>query len=267
MKKLWRKYAKGRQTLRDLSEDFGKTPRTIRNYLDQHTVTIGEIKAPSTPVVLVIDATFFSRLDGLLVFRANQKNIYWKEIDGEKIRYYEDCLNDLTVVGFRFSAFVIDGRRGVRQLLLRMFPDVPVQLCQFHAVQTVTKYLTKKPKLEAGKQLRRIALDLKSCGRSRFTRKLKKWHQRWCNFLNERTTDESKRGWHYTHRKLRSAHRSLEVNLPWLFTYLKHPERNIPNTTNSCDGSFSHWKNKISLHRGLRRDRRKKMIDYLLENS
>ena len=55
--------------------------------------------------------------------------------------------------------------------------------------------------------------------------------------------------------------------MPYLFTYLKYPELNIPNTTNSCDGSFAHCKNKVKIHRGLRKDRRKKMIDYLLSNS
>ena len=41
---------------------------------------------------------------------------------------------------------------------------------------------------------------------------------------------------------------------------------NIPNTTNSCDGSFAHWKQKVKIHRGLRKDRRNKMINYLLNN-
>ena len=202
-----------------------------------------------------------------MVFRANGRNVYWKEVDGEKIRYYKNCLDDLVVVGFQFLAFVIDGRRGVKELLLKMFPNVPIQFCQFHQGQIVTRYITKRPKLEASKQLKKLVLEMKYCGRNRFTRKLKKWHRRWCDFLSEQTVDESRQGWHYTHKRLRSAYFSLQRNLPWLFTCRKYPKLNIPNTTNSCDGSFSHWKNKISLHRGLRKDRRKKMIDYLLENS
>jgi hypothetical protein len=39
---------------------------------------------------------------------------------------------------------------------------------------------------------------------------------------------------------------------------------NIPNTTNWLDGSFGHLKPKISLHRGLRRDRKLKLILTLL---
>jgi len=70
----------------------------------------------------------------------------------------------------------------------------------------------------------------------------------------------------FKHRRLRSAFRSLKTNLPYLFTYKNHPELNIPNTTNSCDGSFAHWKQKVKIHRGLTRARRNKMINYLLRN-
>lgn len=132
-----------------------------------------------------MDAFFWSRSSGVLVVRTSQKNLLWKEIESEKMEHYESLLSDLRILEVHPQAFVIDGRRGVRQLILRMFPNTPIQLCQFHAVQTITKYLTKKPKLEAGKQLRKIVLELNICGRSRFTRKLKKWHQRWCDFFLE----------------------------------------------------------------------------------
>jgi hypothetical protein len=222
---------------------------------------------PKKPVVVIMDATFFSRSNGLLIFRVNKKNIYWKEIDGEKIMYYEECLNTLVTAGFKFSAFVIDGRRGVKELLLKMFPNTPIQFCQFHQVCIITRYITRRPRLEAGKKLKEIVSKLKCCDEQYFSEELKKWHQKWQGFLKERTIDDSKRGWHYTHKRLRSAYFSLLRNLSWLFTCRNYPKFNIPNTTNSCDGSFSHWKGKVSLHRGLRKDRRKKMIDYFLKNS
>lgn len=69
------------------------------------------------------------------------------------------------------------------------------------------------------------------------------------------------------HRRLRSARRSLKTNLPFLFTYKYYAELQIPNTTNSCDGSFAHWKQKLKIHRGLREDRRNKVINFLLNDS
>lgn len=52
--------------------------------------------------------------------------------------------------GWVFTAAVVDGRRG----LANVFKDIPVQVCQFHQLQTVTKYLTRRPKTEAGKELK-----------------------------------------------------------------------------------------------------------------
>jgi hypothetical protein len=49
----------------------------------------------------------------------------------------------------------------------------------------------------------------------------------------------------YVHKRLLSALKSLKVNLPYLYTYKNSPLLNIPHTTNSCDGYFSHLKLKI----------------------
>ena len=34
-----------------------------------------------------------------------------------------------------------------------MFADIPVQLCHFHQVKTVNRYLTRKPKTAAAQDL------------------------------------------------------------------------------------------------------------------
>jgi hypothetical protein len=51
----------------------------------------------------------------------------------------------------------------------------------------------------------------------------------------------------------RSAYRSLRLNLPYLFTYEKYPELNIPNTTNSFDGCFAYLKQLVRVHRGVKK--------------
>lgn len=64
-----------------------------------------------------------------------------------------------------------------------------------------------------------------------------------------------------THRKLRSAYRSLRTNLPRLFTWYGHEGLSITNTTNAIDGHFAHLKNKLRNHNGLSIDRKKKITD------
>ena len=193
------------------------------------------------------------------------KNILWRKIETERLSEYTALINDLETAGVQFSSFVIDGRTGVRDLLCKRFPDNPLQLCQFHQVAIVKRYLTSRPKTEAGQELLTLTMKIKKSDADTFTKSLNTWHEKHATFLAERSKDDSKRGWHYTHKRLRSAYRSLRANLPWLFTYLRHPHIGMPNTTNSCDGSFAHLKQKVKLHRGLRKHRRDKMVNYFLE--
>lgn len=264
----YREYAFGRQTLEDLSIKYGKSVNTIQKRLDQYQPVTGEIRVPKKAVNAIADAAFFSRGDGVLIVRANRENLIWKEIGSEKIEHYEKLIDALLFAGVIFASFVIDGRRGVLQMILKKFNGImPVQICQFHQLQIITRYLSRGPKLEAGQELRGIALALTETDRKSFTERLTEWHKKWKEFLSEKTIDTATKRWHFTHSRLRSAWRSLNTNLPWLFTYQDYPELNMPNTTNSCDGSFAHWKNRLKVHRGLRRRRRRKMMNYFLENT
>ncbi len=89
--------------------------------------------------------------------------------------------------------------------------------------------------------------------------------KRWHTFYTEKTYVEGTKHWHYTHKNVWSAYKSLERNLPLLFTYQKYPELNIPNTTNTIDGYFSGLKKKVGAHQGLRHNRRYKLICELLQ--
>lgn len=261
-------YTQRRHTLTDVSRKYGKDPKTLRKYFDDHAPVTGEILVPRHPVAAVLDATFFSKTDGLLVCRAERQNLLWQRIASETVEAYQRLLEALDAAGVRFTAFTIDGRRGVRQMLTQRYPGIPVQHCHFHQLQTVTQQLTRRPQLQASRELRRIALALPRTTRPAFTTALDAWYEQWSDFLKERTfSTERKRQWRYTHERLRSAYFSLRRNLPWLFTCQEYPELSIPNTTNSCDGSFSHWKSKVTLHRGLAKNRRDKMVDFLLEQS
>ena len=212
--------------------------------------------------VIVADSTFFKRPFGVCVLRADKikQNIFWRFIDYERAETYRRGRVNIERKGFIITAAVTDGRSGVREV----FADVPCQMCHFHQKQIITKHLTTKPKLEASIELKRIAETLCYTTEEEFTEMLDFWHKKWQPFLRERTTDTITGKWFYTHKKIRSAHNSLRKNLPYLFTYQKYPELNIPNTTNSLEGSFSHLKDLIKLHRGLKLKIKLKMIVEIL---
>ncbi len=236
----------------------------MQKIFDNTNILTGEVFIPKNPTALLLDATFFGRGYGILVSRILGKNIHWREIKTENLQEYKLLLDELKTLKFPFSSFVIDGRAGVKSLLQSMFPACPVQHCQFHQKQTVQRYISKNPNLLASKELAIIVKKLTKSKRNEFEDLLFEWHKKWDDFLKEKSLNIKTGKKRYTHSRLRSAYFSLKRNLPFLFIYLEFPKLNIPNTTNSIDGSFSHWKNKVKIHRGLRPDRRKKMIDYLL---
>lgn len=259
-------YTKHKQTYKELAAKYGKDPKTMRKYFDEFAGATGEVFECSELQVLILDATFFGRGYGILMARNLKKVLFWQEIVTESIHEYEVCLNQLDVMDYRFSAFIVDGRPGVRQLLMRKYHGIPIQLCQFHQIQIVKRYIPARAKTEAGKELRKIALGLTKMHEVELEQALNLWYAAYGDFLREKTFTEGTGRWRYTHGRLRSAYRSLRRNLPNLFTFQNHPNLQIPNTTNHCDGLFAHLKQKILIHRGISKQRRKQMIDYFLEN-
>jgi hypothetical protein len=84
------------------------------------------------------------------------------------------------------------------------------------------------------------------------------------NFLSERVLWKN---WklHYVHKRTRSAYKSLRNNLKYLFTWYDYLWTvDIPNTTNWLEWLFWHIKPKISLHRGLKKERKIKLTLSLL---
>lgn len=262
-KKLWSEHVEGKQTIIQLAKTYGRSDEWVRKEIELHKLP-PQLHHPR-PVVLAMDATFWGRKWGVLVARDPHKNenLHVHKLTQETPEGYRTARIELEQLGYTLRGIVLDGKRGVREI----FRDIPVQYCQFHQMKTVTKYLTRKPKTDAGWELRAITLTLSRTTESEFVERLNRWHERWTEFLSERTPCSccKEKRWPYTHRKLRAAYRSLKTNLPYLFTYQKYPELHIPNTTNTLDGSFSHLKNQVGNHRGKMPARRYKIIQELLK--
>ena len=257
---LWNQYVWHRQTIPQLAERYHKSTRWIRQQLDHAPLRTFHLYPQ--PIIGIADVTFWGRGYGVIVFRSwdLKQNLYWTEVATERIADYAEGRHILADLGYSFDAIVLDGRRGIRDL----FQDIPVQVCHFHQIAILKRYLTSKPKLDAGRELWDIGKTLSKTEEVVFMEALKQWYTRWRTFLMERTYAEDGTHWQYTHRRIRAAYRSLTTNLPYLFTYQKYPHLNIPNTTNSLDGSFGHLNDVLGLHRGLKRHRRWRLIQEIL---
>ena len=110
-----------------------------------------------------------------------------------------------------------------------------------------------------------VADLMKQTDKESFMGALQMWFDKWQWFLDERSTNSATGKKFYTHKRLRSAARSLKNNLPWLFTWYDKIEIGIPNTTNSIDGHFAELKNKLCNHNGLSENRKRKFINEFLK--
>ena len=189
------------------------------------------------------------------------ENLLKYYVRSETNALYIQGVNELISQGFEVVAIVCDGRKG----LIHAFKGIPVQMCQFHQVAIIRRYITKNPKLPASIELKELVAMMKMTDKESFEGGLDLWHTKWKPFLNERTTNPETGKSHYTHKRLRSAYRSLKTNLNWLFTWYDNIDLNIPNTTNAIDGHFSDLKNKLRNHNGLSRARKIKFIDEFLK--
>ena len=110
-----------------------------------------------------------------------------------------------------------------------------------------------------------IALGLTELTENMLLLLLDAWYEKWRDFLKERTVNPfNPKKWFYTHKRIRSAYRSLKTNAPYLFTYQRYTGLNIPNTTNSLDGCFAYLKELVRVHRGINKTLKRKIIQEIL---
>ena len=254
--KVWQKYVWHKQTKPQLQGELLIGRKKLDRLLDRYE-TPPKIHHPR-PVVVIMDATYFSRKVGLLVARdPNAKeNLHVHELVSETKAEYERARRELEHLGYTLLAVVLDGRTGIP----KVFEGLPVQICHWHQWQIVRRKLTLRPKLPAHQALFSIGRQISSVTEKKLEKLLDVFLKRFHQDLEERTYTWGTNRSRPTHAKLRSAYHSLRRNLPHLYTYQKYPELKIPNTTNSLDGSFNALKSHVNVHRGLNKKRRLKII-------
>ncbi len=258
---IWYEYIRGKQTYAQLAKKYKCSKRTIQRKIDKHEVSI--VKKQPRRVIVLMDTTYWGHNFGAMLFKdaITKENLLKYYVKSETNALYKQGIKKLEGQGFVIDGIVCDGRRG----LISSFNDIPVQMCQFHQASIVRRYITKNPRMLAAIELKEITALMKQTDRESFEGALNEWYISWKTFLNERTINEETGKSSYTHKRLRSAYRSLRTNLKWLFTWYDNIELNIPNTTNAIDGHFADLKNKLRNHNGLSKKRKMKFIDEFLK--
>ena len=252
-------YIEGKQTLEQLAVKYGVNEKTIRRDLEgmRHVHKIAKYK----DVTVQMDTTYWGRSFGLMVIRdALRGNVLWhKYVRHETVAQYVEGVNWLRSNGFRIYGAVIDGMKGLPQAL----KPVPVQMCQFHQMLIVRRYLTQDPEIEASRNLLELVNGMTVTDKESFIGAFNEWYDKYRDVVNERVHDGRirRRTPPYMRPRLRSAYLSVKRNMPLLWTFYDHPETGLPNTNNALEGLFSDLKTKVRVHSGISREHREKLLD------
>lgn len=257
--KLWFDFCFRYATVDTLKEKYRKSEKWVRNQLKLYELP--QKKPTPRSMLAVMDASKVGD-EWIFVVRDphEKENVYAEVIQFESTFCYQVAMKKLEEQGFTITAIVGDGKVAVSWL----FKGIPCQMCHFHQKQIVIRRITLNPLLPAGVELLEITNTLTTSTEAEFTLRFSAWCEKWDSFLKEKSLNEKTGKYIYTHRKLRSARDSIKRHLPNLFTFERHPELHIPNTTNSLDGSFTKIKNSIAIHAGLAREQKMKMVKTLL---
>ena len=211
--KLWNEYCFWKQNYSELSEKYKVTIKTIQKKLDEYKF-IPPLVTPSE-IILLIDTTYFSDF-WIMVFKdyKSKKVVHYKIVKNENNTDYKKWVKELEKQWWIIKAIVCDWRRWV----LTWFPDIPTQMCNFHQVAIIRRYITKTPVLEANKALNWLSNLLVRTDKETFNYYLELYWEYYKDFLNEKWIDKNWKPY-YIHKRTRSAYNSLKNNLQYLFTW------------------------------------------------
>lgn len=252
-----------KQTLRELKGKHEVYRKTLKNAL-------GSYQAPQKihnprKIHLIADATYFGERKEktswcVVCFRdlKRKENLWWKFYDTETTSAYLEGRKYLEHLGYTILSVTGDGFGGLRQA----FSGIPFQMCHVHMERIVTTGTTRNPELEAGQALLALIKTLHYTNGETFKNYFKKYTEKYQTFLNQKTINPFTGKSDYTHEPLFRAFMSLWRFIPYLFTF--ELNKNIPKTTNSLEGHFSHTKNIVGIHRGLSRPQMERVLNSIL---
>lgn len=126
----------------------------------------------------------------------------------------------------------------------------------------VIKGITRNPQTEAGQVLLALVRTLKDTNSYVFKERLKQFIETYREFLNEKTIHPLSGESSFTHEGVRFALNSLIRFEDYLFIFKK--DKKISRTTNSLEGHFSHINRVTSIHRGLSKAQKQKVLHSIL---
>ena len=263
------KWVMERQVYRHLVRDSGMSQSSLQRLFKFYLKSPPENTVESKGHVhLLIDGTYFE--NGLCLVLYYDYDIQYvqlfRQTNQEKFREIKEDLLNLKKLGTQVYSVTCDGHKSIVKAVAKAFPNAIVQRCVVHVKRQVKSYLGANPQLAQARELLYYSKQVTQIGTqeqaTRWLIGMHEWYARNKAFINQKSINGATgRSW-YTHKHLHRAASHLINAIPYLFSYLSDGQ--IPKSTNQIEGYFSHLKEKLTLHRGLKIEAKKNFIKWYL---
>lgn len=224
------------------------------------------------PVPLVDEVHHVVHVDGIHLHRdavvliavAGGHVIGWHVAKSEKAAAWQCLMARIAPP----DVLVCDGGGGVLKAAKATWPDTRIQRCLFHVQANILELTGRRPRLEAGRQLRRVALSLPRVGdaggAAEWLVSYNRWEQDFASFLDEKS-EYADGSVNDMHQRLVKARRMIRrrIREGQLFTFLDEGLASVgpvPPTNNLIESWNARLRDMLRRHRGLRLVRRLKAI-------
>lgn len=252
-----------------LVRDSGMSQSTLQRLFDNY------LSSPPKNVIrskdnvhLLIDGTYFS--NGICLVLYYDSDLQYVQLfrttNKEKYKEIKEDLENLKKLGVQVYSVTSDGHTAILKAVKKVYPNAIIQRCVVHVKRQARSWLGQHPKLEISRELLQISNQITRLDTleqaNAWLVNFYKWHGKNKPFINEQSiSEETGRMW-YTHKNLHAACSHIINAIPHLFSYINDKE--IPKTTNELEGYFTHLKEKLTLHRGLRLEKKKFFIKWYI---
>ena len=254
---ILKEYLEGKQTISEIAQSYHVSESTVKRLLRKITFEWKQPSLSGRRGFVHLDATYWGRNWGIILAIDEETGdvLYLAFIKHETTQAFVDAVTTIAAAGYTIRGIIIDGKPD----LFSALAEYPIQMCQFHMIQIVTRYLTKNPKMNASKELMLLCRYMVNQRGEDFINDYKAWKTRWHDFLHKRTMHKDGKTY-YLHRRIRTLVNSIDFYLPHLFTYQSPECEGMPNTNNKIEGTFTDLKKNLNNHSGLTIDHRRLFI-------
>ncbi len=205
-------YQDGKQTVAKIARKTDLSPSTIKRVLRDIAIRWEQPDLTGRSGFVHLDVTYWGHNRGVFLALDDEscRPLYLAFIHHETIADHEKAVKTIADLGYVTKGIVIDGMRSLSD----NFSSYRIQMCQYHMLRIVKRYLTKSPRLKVSRSLKNLMKRLVGMGKDDFMKEYARWKEEYSQTLNRCSVSKRDGKSHYTHKRQRTAMNSVDFYLP-----------------------------------------------------